>query len=118
YPLSDDMDVNIKVTAPEGIAGFVIDIDSPTLNDFLLGFAGLSTSMDLINDADKLGTLSALGIPVGDELLGKTEIDFDLGGLFGMLNALASSGTEHNFTLTVTDAVGQSIAQTLTFIMP
>ncbi len=116
YPLSDDMEVNITVTAPEGIAGFVIDIDSPSLSSFLLSMIGLSTSMDLINGSDSVkSTLGGLGIPVGDDLKDKTEVDLDLGGLFAMLNRLASSGTTHYFTLTVTDAAGQSAAQTLTF---
>ena len=60
-----------------------------------------------------------IGLPVGDDLSGKTSVEFPLSTLLPMLYGLdPDPGSEHTFTLIVTDEAGQELNQSLVFYMP
>lgn len=56
---------------------------------------------------------SGLGFPVGDEVIGKTDLPFNITDFIPLLGAF--SGT-HDFKITVEDNAGGSISKTLTFV--
>lgn len=118
WPLAATMDVNLVVNAPGKIAGFKVDIESETLQSLLESF---TMPMDLINDQTVKEFMSSpfIGLPVGDDLSGKTSVEFPLSTLLPMLYGLGPDpGTEHTFTLIVTDEAGQELNQSLVFYMP
>ena len=118
WPLAATMDVNLVVNAPGKIAGFKVDIKSETLQSLLESF---TMPMDLINDQTVKEFMSSpfIGLPVGDDLSGKTSVEFPLSTLLPMLYGLGPEpGTEHTFTLIVTDEAGQELNQSLVFYMP
>lgn len=118
WPLAATMDVNLVVNAPGKIAGFKVDIESETLQSLLESF---TMPMDLINDQTVKEFMSSpfIGLPVGDDLSGKTSVEFPLSTLLPMLYGLSPDpGTEHTFTLIVTDEAGQELNQSLVFYMP
>lgn len=118
WPLAATMDVNLVVNAPGKIAGFKVDIESVTLQSLLESF---TMPMDLINDQTVKEFMSSpfIGLPVGDDLSGKTSVEFPLSTLLPMLYGLGPDpGSEHTFTLIVTDEAGQELNQSLVFYMP
>ena len=55
-------------------------------------------------------------IPTGDALKGQTEVLFSLSQLVPMIQMFApTSGSEHIFTLKVSDEKGQTLEKTLVF---
>lgn len=126
--ISEDMDVNLTVKAPEKIASFIIyvksDVLSPTIAalcaNTVLPENGIAT-MDMLNDTVLIENLNGmgLGIPTGDSLKDKTEVDFSLSKLVPMINVYSPEpGSVHAFTLEITDAKGQKFSKTLNFVSP
>ncbi len=115
--LAEEMFVDLVITAPEGIETFLVDINSDLLTG-LLSDMGVNLPMDLINDTDTIGLLSMIGVSLSD-LYGATTADFDISELVPMIYSLGPDAlTQHVFTITVTDAKGQKLEQSITFIMP
>ena len=113
--IENGMDVNLTISAPAGIKTFVVTVDSPVLNSMLPAVAG-STEMDLINSEQVKGFLSELGLPTGDQLAGQTSVQFPLSNLVPMILSLSpEAGSEHNFTLAISDSNDASFSKTLTF---
>lgn len=116
--IKEGMDVNLVVNAPEKIKGFNVNVNSPTLNSLLEQLVGTS-QMDLVNDATVIGFLGNLGLPVGGQLSGQTEVVFSLSSLVPMiLITTPEPGSEHVFTLVVTDEKNQTLEQDLVFYVP
>ena len=118
WPLAATMDVNLVVNAPGKIAGFKVNIESATLQSLLETF---TMPMDMINDEAVKEFMSnpMVGLPVGDDLLGQTSVEFPLSTLLPLLYQLdPEPGSEHTFTLIVTDEAGQELNQSLVFYMP
>lgn len=119
--LSNVMDVDLLVTAPEGIAGFTVGIDTSSATiKAVLSLFGISTEFDLINGNESLvSLLEEYGFPAGDDLYGQTEVTVSLSTFIPLLASLGlDSGTELSATLTVTDSIGRSTSKTLTFVQP
>lgn len=96
--------ISFKVTSETGITDFLINIDSTTLTPEELEGVGLGADIDLVNPGDFGDSLSGLGFKVGDEVKGQKEVEFDISGFIGLMNALGEG--EHKFNLTVSDASG------------
>ena len=126
-PITDPMsDVTINISAPETITGFTVKVES-TFPNVLTGIALVVSEdynhiedgyviLDLIGDVS--GAVANLGamLPVGDAINGKSVVDFSLTGLVPMINLFTPEpGSIHTFTLTVTDAKGQSLSQPVSF---
>ena len=118
--------MSIHIDSPAGIKGFTIAITSQT--DFVNKYIPACTSngtnvLDLINDKDVLFTnlVDSFGIEMllGDEIVGKTELDFSFDGLInGFCNSFgwAKSGDRHTCVVNVEDNDGNTQEVTCTFI--
>ncbi len=102
--VADGGEVKFNVSSETGITEFKINIDSTTLTADELESVGLSADLDLVNPGDFEESLNNLGFPTGEDVVGKTSIDFDISQFIPLLNMLGSG--EHTFTLTVSDANG------------
>lgn len=116
--ITDDLDANLTVTVPAGISTFVVTVDSDAL-EAALGVIGITTSsLDLINDETVIGILDTVTggqLPTGEDLAGKTEVNFNISSLVQLINTITSVDSNHSFTLDVTDANGKSAEVTCTF---
>ena len=120
--ISQSMNVEITINAPKKIKTFVVTVDSPTLKSVLPAMVSAdyvhsdgTVDLDLINDATAVENLASL-MPTGDKIKGQTSIDFSLSQLVPMILALSpEAGTDHVFTLKLSDEAGNSLAKTLTF---
>lgn len=113
--ITAEMSVKVSVTAPGAIAGFTVDIDSPALTPEMLASVDLASQLDLVNPGSMADGLSTLGFPVGDAVLGKTALEFDISALVPMIALIYTETSDHNFTLTVTDKKEQQTVKTLKF---
>ncbi|MDE5691422.1 MAG: PCMD domain-containing protein [Alistipes sp.] len=102
-----EMELAVRIEAPEKIASLRIEIDSPLLDGETLGQAGLSTRMDLAApEQSQIAGLEALGFPYGEAVAGRETLDFDLSGVMPMLKMLCDANgqsSDHRFGLTVVD---------------
>lgn len=126
-PIAQTMDVEIEIDAPEGIKDFVVDVDSNILGETIaqLAYGGDQTiytyspenplHMDLINDKKMIDALGKM-IPAGDQLKDKTHVDFSLSKLVPLINVYSpASGSQHTFTLKVTDNKNQRLEKAVVF---
>ena len=122
-PIAETMDVEIAIEVPEGIRDFVVDVDSNVLGETIAGLAGEDYTysagnpfrMDLIKDAAMITALNGM-IPVGNQLENQTHVDFSLSQLVPLINVYnPESGSQHTFTLKVTDSKGQSLEKAVVF---
>ncbi len=118
--LTSSMNVNIKVRAESGIESFVVKVASGVLSPVISAMTSdKSPDMDLIGDTQLISSLDALTgglMPVGTKLYGKSEVDFDLSALVPMILELSpAKGSDHVFTLAVTDRAGRSLHRALAF---
>ena len=122
--ITDPMDVNITITALEGINDFVIDVNSDKLNPVIASMGGVANpdgtvKMDLINNATLVTALDAMGVPTGDKLKDQTEVKFSLSNLVPMILGFEPAPkSEHTFTLKVTDNKNQSYVKAIVFVAP
>ena len=119
--IEEDMDVNLVVKAPGRIKDFVVSVESDFLAQMLPSMTSdQSMNMDLINDQKLISTLGTLapGLPTGDALDGKDNVNFSLSSLVPLIQLGGTPGSEHVFTLNVTDEYGQELSQSLVFVMP
>ena len=111
---------DLVVTAPEKVASFKVQVDSPCLTETISSLTQDGTStMDLINDAGLIEFLAeaAPTLPTGNGLKGQTNINFFLTSLVKLIGMYGpAAGDRHNFTLIVTDEKGQTLNQTVTFV--
>lgn len=122
-PIQSQMDVEIAIEVPEGIRDFVVDVDSNVLGETIAAMAGASYTyspetpfqMDLINDTALITALNGM-IPVGEQLEGQTHVDFSLSQLVPLIAVYQpESGSQHTFTLKVTDNNNQSLQKAVVF---
>lgn len=103
----DGLEVIIDITSATGITGFMLEINSEVLTSEDLTSINLSDRMDLINPGSCEDGLDFIGFPMGDDVEGKTYLEFDISDFMPQLLILGS-GTS-NFVLEVTDAGGTTI---------
>ena len=57
-------------------------------------------------------------MPLGDNLKGKTSVDFSLTSLVNLITQVGEPGAEYEFTLSISDSAGSNFTKTVTFINP
>lgn len=111
YPLSADMQIDIKCTAPAGIRSLKVSIISETLD---VTEAGLPSTFDLadISDPDLIATLGdeGFGFPINDKVKNQTEVPFSI---TPFVSLLMNFDGLHKFQLEMTDNEGQTITKTV-----
>ncbi|MBR3893212.1 MAG: DUF4493 domain-containing protein [Alistipes sp.] len=105
------MTCDLNVTAPLGIADFKVKIISATLTPEELAGVGLAGEFSLVNDSQYFESLKNLGFPVGDEVVGKNELQLSITNFLSVLNMLGAG--EHDFEMSVTDAEGNTTTKTV-----
>ncbi len=99
---------SLHITSKNPFAHLNVKIESAYLTEEFLNSVGLTSEFDLANpDATRPGLEAALGadgfgFPTGSNLVGQTEVDFDLSPFIPLLN-LSGATMVHTFTLTVAD---------------
>ena len=98
------MDLRLKITVPNGIKRFIVQMAS-TSQSFLasVALAG-GTTLDLINPTTEQDIVfQIVPFPHGTELVGQTDLTFDLSNAQGPINAFPGN---HTFTMEITDIQG------------
>lgn len=119
--ITDNMSIEILITAEAGIKEFVVEVKSHAISPTIALFTSDgSSNMDLINDQKLIGMLTAFGVdlPSGDKLLNKTEVYFSLSSLVPMIANVSGEkdhDTNHVFTLNMTDNENRTLSKSLTF---
>lgn len=127
--IDENLDADLLIKAPGKIATFVVTVDSPQLSMTIAALCSYAddydyetlppADMDMINDAVLIENLAGmdLGLPLGNDILGQTEVPFSLSGLIPLIDVYKPAyGTEHNFTLKVTDEKGQVLEKKVVFV--
>lgn len=103
--VSEVSEAVVNVNCPKLAQHFYVTIESS--NQDFLDSAGelMPLSFDLVKPVGEDGTdyssdLSSIGLPVGDEVYGQSDVKFDITGLVPLLSAFEG---EHVFTLRVVD---------------
>ena len=108
----------------EGIRDFLIDVDSATSWASIAEWPvavkiqpDTTVRMDLINNEAMVPhACNGMGIPTGDKLKDQKEVEFSLSSLVPMiLDYEPAQGSEHTFTLKVTDNKNQSLEKAIVF---
>ena len=100
----------------------MVTVDSPTLKQVLPSMVSEknvhsdgTVDLDLIDDPTAVENLASL-MPTGDSLKGQTSVNFSLSQLVPLILELGpEAGSDHIFTLSLTDEAGNSLSKTLTF---
>ena len=108
---SPGMTCDLNVTAPLTIADFQVKIISATLTPQELASVGLADEFSLVYDTQFFTSLSNLGFPIGDEVVGKTELNLSITNFLSVLSMLGAG--DHNFQMTVVDAEGNITTKTV-----
>lgn len=103
--------VNIHSDKP--LEHLEVTIDSETLTADVLGGVGLTSKFDLAEPGDLATGLSSIGLPIGDQVVGKNDVTFDVTQFIPLLGIYGSAN--HNFILVVTDAEGNTKTLNLRF---
>lgn len=119
------MDIKVNISADHGIKDFVVDVNSAILNHLgdVMGDPSMNiTKLNLSNPGSvEQGLASTIQLPMGDQLVGQTELTIDLSTLVPMIMMLEGLAAEpityHTFTLDMTDNAGNKLEKSLTFIL-
>lgn len=111
--ITSSLIAKVDISVPNGIKLFEVKIISDQLTPELLQEVNLAAEFDLVYPGDLEPMLIELGFPTGDQVLGQTQMSFDITMFMELL--VVFPGT-HKFQLTVTDAQGLSSQETLTFL--
>lgn len=116
-PIRDDnkgITVVINIAAENGISNLRVKIDSETLTPDVLKEVQLASEFDLAYPGDLEEGLKSLEFPVGESVIGATELKFDVSRFTGLLGIYGEA--THKFIITVIDKYGRYEEKTLTLI--
>lgn len=105
--ISGVAELQVTIGAPNGIANLFVEIISETLD---VSEVGLPKSFDLAYPGENSDALSGLGFPVGDEVIGQTEVLFDISTFTALLPMFKGN---HDFKIRVVDSKGLEVTKTL-----
>ncbi len=111
-----NMDVELMVYAPAKIKGFVVRVSDNFIPAIQMLVPG-ADCLDLIGDPSAIEALGSM-LPVGDQLLGKTEVAFSLSKLVPLIATVGNQGEDYVFTLEVTDEKDQQLVKSVVFYNP
>ena len=107
-------DAKIHITCPKGFAHLNVTIDSETLTADILSGVGLAGQFDLAEPGALEDGIAGLGLPVGAQVVGQTELDFDITQFMPLLGIYGAAN--HNFILDVEDKEGGKASLTLKIV--
>lgn len=105
--ISGAAELQVTIGAPNGIANLFVEIISETLD---VSGVGLPKSFDLAYPGENSDALSCLGFPVGDKVIGQTEVPFDISNFTILLPTFKGN---HDFKIRVVDSKGLEETKTL-----
>jgi len=108
---------SIKIKSENPMTHLKVKIISGYLTDDFLQSVGLTTEFDLAEPGElgaTLGDPDSFNFPVGDKVVGQTEVDFNLTPFIPLLN-LSPNPLVHTFQLTIEDNQGNSKTVELKF---
>lgn len=105
--ISGAAELKVTIGAPNGIANLFVEIISKTLD---VSEVQLPASFDLAHPGEYSEALSGLGFPVGDEVIGQTEVLFDISTFTALLPTFKGN---HDFKIRVVDSKGLEETKTL-----
>lgn len=111
---NEGITVVINIAAENGISNLRVKIDSETLTPDVLEEVGLASEFDLAYPGDLEEGLNGLGFPIGEKVIGATELKFDVSKFTGLLGIYGEA--THKFIITVIDKYGRYEEKTLTLI--
>ena len=110
------MNVELMVYAPAKIKGFVVRVSDNFIGAIQMLVPG-ADCLDLIGDQVAIEALGTM-LPVGDQLLGQTEVAFSLSKLVPLIASVGNQGEDYVFTLEVTDEKDQQLVKSVVFYNP
>ena len=110
------MNVELTIFAPAKIKGFIVHISENFLPAIQLLVPG-AEYLDLIGHEETMAALGSM-LPVGEQLLGQTEVLFSLSKLVPLIASVGNPGEDYVFTLEVTDELDQKLVKTVEFYNP
>lgn len=125
-PLKQEMDVNVKILAPNRIKSLLVKVKSDVLFEVLPNMVSEKyvdsenkiVTLDLIADpiaVEKL-SMSPAFLPTGDNVKGHTELSLTLSDLVPMIGSLGPDmNSIHYFTLILTDEADNVLEKELAF---
>ena len=105
----------VNIHAEATFAHLLVEIISNDLTDEMLRGVGLAAQFDLAYPGDLEEALKgSFGFPVGNEVIGQTDVVFDITNFVPLLNIYPGT---HQFKITATDANNIQVVKTLTFVV-
>lgn len=105
----------VNIHSEATFAHLLVEIISESLTDEMLRGVGLAATFDLAYPGDLETALKgSFGFPVGNEVIGQTDVVFDITQFVPLLNIY--QGT-HQFKITATDANNVQVVKVLTFVV-
>ncbi len=108
---ANPMVIKVNINASKGIANLHVTIISTTLTPSELAGVGLSDQFDLANPGELRESLSGLGFPVGEQVVGQTSVLFDITNFTPLIPALGAGS--HQFVIRVVDLEGNETTEIL-----
>lgn len=105
------VELQVTLSASNGIAHVYVEIDSETLTEGILTGVNLAKSFDLAEPGALKEGLEGLGFPTGDAVVGQTELLFDITQFTSLLGIYGAAN--HNFIIRLVDQQGLEITETL-----
>lgn len=120
----------VKIVSDDAeFVGLVSNMVSPSYVEKDAGGAVKSVTIDMVNDlstdpdtgAEVGGAVTfstILSMPYGNSLVGMKSVPLSMSRLVPLIKTAAAPGTNHYFTLIVSDSAGEEKSWTLTFFLP
>lgn len=103
--------LQVTLSALNGIAHVYVTIDSKTLTEDILTGVNLAKSFDLAEPGALEAGLKGLGFPTGDAVVGQTNLLFDITDFTSLLGIYGAAN--HNFIIRLVDQNGLEVTETL-----
>jgi hypothetical protein len=114
YELTDGgVKVALNITAPNKIKTLTVDIisNADAFQPDQLQGVGLDAHLDLSSPGDLREAIEGLGFPVAENVVGKTELVFDISDFMPLMSVAEDKDVE--FRLTLADEFGHQIIKSL-----